>query len=186
MSSDEYTGGNRAGPGSTGAAGFVASLFDHDDYLRGLVWAVVRDSNVVDDIMQLSYERAYRSIDRFDGRSSLRSWLHTICYRTAIDHIRHESRRPKVSLEVVGVDPPVAGDGAAVADGGRLDDGVLDGMEAVDLLGRLDPEQRGLLYFTAALGYSYDEVAEISGLSRGTVASKVSRAKDRLRTGGRP
>lgn len=171
------------------ASVFVAALPEHDDYLRGLVWATVRDREAIDDIMQATYERAYQALPKFEGRSSLRTWLHTICFRTSIDHIRHESGRRTSSLEIVGPEsqlvdatrPPVAGSPA-----GDPADGVAARNEALGLLERLDPEQRALLYFTAGLGYSFDEVAEIVGQPRGTVASKVSRAKERLRRGPRP
>ena len=160
------------------AESFAEILPEHDDYLRGVVWAVVRDPDVIDDIMQATYEKAYRSVGGFDGRSSLRTWLHTICYRTAIDHIRHELRQHRVSLDVAAteaIDPRQR----------SMSDDVDKRLVAIDVLARLDPEHRALLYFTAGLGYSYDEVAEIVGMSRGTVASKVSRAKDRLRKGVR-
>ncbi len=155
---------------------FMAALPEHDDYLRGLVWSVVRDPNVIDDVMQTAYERAYRALGRFDGRSSFRTWLHTICYRTAVDHIRYQASRRSVSLDGLS-------DGSAASVTESITDEIVLGLEAGDLLARLDPEQRALLYYTAALGYSYDEVAEITGLSRGTVASRVSRAKARVRNG---
>ncbi|MEM7338538.1 MAG: RNA polymerase sigma factor [Actinomycetota bacterium] len=161
------------------ARSFAAMLPEHDDYLRGLAWAVVRDPNAIDDIMQTTYEQAYRARDSFDGRSSLRSWLHTICYRTAIDHIRYESRRRTVGLDHDAAERLPASQPSITAE-------IVIDAEAVDVLSRVDPEQRALLYFTAGLGYSYDEVAEIVGMQRGTVASKVSRAKERLRKGPRP
>lgn len=161
------------------AAAFVAALREHDDYLRGLVRAVVRDGDAVDDVMQAAYERAYRALDRFDGRSSLRTWLHTICYRTAVDHIRYRSSRPTVSLDA-------AANPSSIAARASISGEVIVDLEAIDLLARLDPEQRMLLYLTAALGLSYDDVADLVDMPRGTVASKVSRAKDRLRNGPRP
>ncbi|MEM8924960.1 MAG: RNA polymerase sigma factor [Actinomycetota bacterium] len=160
----------------TDAASFVAALREHDDYLRGLVQAVVRDRDAVDDVMQAAYERAYRALDGFDGRSALRTWLHTICYRTAVDHIRYESSRPADSLDAA-VSPPPSATRASISGEIMVD------LEAIDLLARLDPEQRMLLYLTAGLGHSYDDVAELVGMQRGTVASKVSRAKERLRKG---
>ena len=131
------------------AASFASVLPQHDDYLRGIVWAVVRDPDVLDDVMQSAYEKAYRSIATFDGRSSLRTWLHSICYRTAIDHLRYESRRKHGSLESVAAEP------LSLAHAEKSDE-VVNGMEAADVLSRLDPEQRALLYLTAGLGYSYN------------------------------
>jgi len=160
------------------AAAFVAAVREHDGYLRGLVRAVVRNGDVVDDVMQEGYERAYRALDRFDGRSSLRTWLHTICYRAAIDYIRYDSSRPASSLDAVATPPSIA---AQASISGEV---VVD-LEAIDLLARIDPEQRMLLYLTAVVGYSYDDVAALVGMNRGTVASKVGRAKERLRKVGR-
>lgn len=155
---------------------FVAALREHDGYLRGLVWAVVRDSDVIDDVMQAAYEQAYRSLGTFDGRSSMRTWLHTISYRRAVDHVRYESRRRTVPLD----DNAAAGLRSTAA---AIADHRLAAMEVVSLLDRLDSNERALLYLTAGLGYGYDEVAAIVDLPRGTVASRVSRAKDKLRKG---
>ena len=49
--------------------------WDHD--LRGVVWAVVRSSHATDDVMQTAYEKAFRSLDRFGGRSAMKTWLHS-------------------------------------------------------------------------------------------------------------
>lgn len=158
------------------AAAFTAALREHDEYLRGVAWAVVRDANVIDDVMQMTYERAYRGRNQFDGRSALRTWLHTICYRTAVDHIRRVANQRNVPLESESGPRPEA---VTTSQTGEI----VVGMEATDILRALNPEQRALLYMTAGLGYSFEEVAEIVGMKRGTVASKVSRAKAKLRRG---
>ncbi len=57
-------------------------------------------------------------------------------------------------------------------------------LEVQSLLAGLDPEHRALLMLTAGLGYSFDETALIMDMKRGTVASKVGRAKEALRAKG--
>lgn len=159
---------DQARRGDAEAFGRLLRLYDDD--IRGVVWSVLRDRDAVDDAMQSAYEKAFRSIDGFRGESSLRTWLHSICYRTAIDLARFESRRNHPSIEAV---PPIVD--------GPPSDEVHARIEATEILASLGPEQRGVLYLTAALGYSFDETAAITGLNRGTVASRVSRAKERLR-----
>lgn len=86
----------RARQGEAVAFGQLARLYDRD--LRNVVWSVVRKPNLIDDVMQNSYERAFRKIRSFDGRSSMKTWLSTICLRTAIDYIRYEGRRRHRSM----------------------------------------------------------------------------------------
>ena len=155
--------------GDAQAFGALLRLHDHD--LRGVVWAVVRDGHAVDDVMQTAYEKAFRAIGSFAGDSSLKTWLHSICYRCAIDHVRHEGRRAHVALDVLADRP---------GDASTTDD-ALARLSLADALNRLDPETRALVMMTTALGLSFDETAEVTGLARGTVASRVGRARELLR-----
>lgn len=151
--------------GNARAFGQLIRTFDDD--LRRVAWNIVRSPEELDDVMQESYEKAFRSIRSFEGRASMKTWLHAICYRTAIDHVNTQSRRRHES------------DGRLhdIADRGSTAQAATDRMEIEDSLAALAPEQRVLLLLTAGLGYSVDETAEIMGLPRGTVASRVRRAK---------
>lgn len=159
----------RACAGDGAAFGELIRAVDHD--LRGVAWSVVRSAHATDDVMQSAYEKAFRSLDRFDGRSSMKTWLYSIVYRTALDHVRYEGRRRHADLEVV--DRVRAGGDTAA---GRA----LDQAELSDAMERLDPEQRAALMLTAGLGYSFDDAAKITGDARGTIASRVSRARSKL------
>ena len=158
----------RARRGDPTAFGTLLRRYDHD--LRGVAWSVVRSSDAVDDIMQSSYEKAFRSIDGFDGRSTLKTWLHSVVHRTAIDHLRREVRRHHDDLSAAA--------SAATPDGASL--GAMGRIELAEVLDGLRPEQRVALMLTAGLGYSFDEAAQIMGERRGTVASRVSRARRRI------
>ncbi len=162
--------------GDAQAFGALIRHFDQD--LRGVAWAVVRTAHGTDDVMQAAYEKAFRAIGSFDGRAAFKTWLHTIVHRTAIDHLRYENRRRHEEI-----DEADRHRGAGATGGEQA--GVHDRMELTALLDELDPDQRVALMLTTGLGYSYDEAAEILGEARGTVASRVNRARKRLR-GGRP
>lgn len=157
--------------GDAQAFGSLIRDWDHD--LRGVVWAVVRSAHATDDVMQSAYEKAFRSLSGFDGRASLKTWLHSICYRTAIDYVRYESHRRHEDVTEMPV-VPQAPDAANQA---------LASVELGTAFASLGDEQRVLLMLTAGLGYSFDETAEIVGLPRGTVASRVSRARKQLDQG---
>jgi len=149
---------------------FVEVLRVHDRSLRAMVWSVVRDADAIDDVLQAAYEKAFRSLEQFDGRSQMSTWLHSICYRAAIDHSRYEGRRRHDDLDSV----------RGVVASAAVDDQALAGIEFATVMNQLDRDQRVALMLTAGLGYSFDDAAEITGMRRGTLASKASRARKTL------
>lgn len=165
----------RARNGEAAAFGQLARLYDRD--LRNVVWSALRSPGVVDDVMQSAYERAFRNIGSFDGRSSIKTWLSSICYRAAIDHIRYEGRRRHPSID--DEDGSVSFD-STFSSGGDLAARVADRDQLSRAMAVLSPDEAAILTMTAGLGYSYDEVAEIMDIARGTVASRASRARRRL------
>lgn len=159
---------SRACEGDPASFGELIRLWDAD--LRGVAWSVCRSASDTDDIMQRTWEKAFRSIDSFDGRSKLKTWVWSICRRTALDHIRYEGRRkhdPESAMRQWEAHENTSRDAA-------------DRMELSAVLDSLDPETRSLLMMTAGLGLSVDEAAEIAELPRGTAASRIRRARARL------
>lgn len=159
----------------TDARSFGAFIRAHDRQLRGVAWAVVRDQNQTDDVMQAAYEKAFRGLSTFDGKSAMSTWLHSIVYRTALDYVRYEGRRRHEDVEELrnfsGGGDTVSGSGLGRAE-----------LEAV--MEQLDPRDRAAMMLIAGWGYSYDEAADILGEARGTVASRIGRARRRMERWG--
>ena len=142
------------------------------------VWrlcAALGDRQSADDLTQETYLRAFGSLHRFEGRSSLRTWLLSIARRVCADAVRSRRRRrltlvrEDAELEALGTgsDGDQVGEGAAVA----------------DLLARLDPDRREAFVLTQLLGLPYAEAAEVAGCPVGTIRSRVARARDALVAG---
>ena len=136
------------------------------------VWrlcAALGDRQSADDLTQETYLRAFGSLHRFEGRSSLRTWLLSIARRVCADAVRSRRRRrltlvrEDAELEALGSgdDADRVGEGAAVA----------------DLLARLDPDRREAFVLTQLLGLPYAEAAEVAGCPVGTIRSRVARAR---------
>jgi RNA polymerase sigma-70 factor, ECF subfamily len=136
------------------------------------VWrlcAALGDRQSADDLTQETYLRAFGSLHRFEGRSSLRTWLLSIARRVCADAVRSRRRRrltlvrEDAKLEALGSgdDADRVGEGAAVA----------------DLLARLDPDRREAFVLTQLLGLPYAEAAEVAGCPVGTIRSRVARAR---------
>lgn len=144
---------------------------EHDHQLRGVAWSVVRDAHRTDDVMQTAYEKAFRALTTYDGRAALTTWLHAIVYRTAIDNLRYEGRRRHEELDDLPGRDASTLDAAAAA---------LGRVELDAVLSELNPADRAALMLTNGFGFSYDDAALILDERRGTIASRVSRARERL------
>ncbi len=144
------------------------------------VWrtvAYLADPGSADDLTQETFLRAIRSLPKFNGRSSARTWLLSIARRVVVDQIRHNQSRPRTSYAV---------DVHTVLDKRRPDGRFEDIVEIKLLLDGLDTDRRHALLLTQVLGLSYAEAAEVCGCAVGTIRSRVARARDDLLQQARP
>jgi RNA polymerase sigma-70 factor (ECF subfamily) len=136
------------------------------------VWRLcvhLADRQVAEDLTQETYLRALPALARFEGRSTLRTWLLSIARRVCADHLRARRRR---GLVLVGESSDLTDlDRDAPADlvGGTV--------AAQDVLDRLDPERREAFVLTQLIGLPYAEAAEVVGCPIGTIRSRVARAR---------
>ena len=130
------------------------------------------DRQSADDLTQETYLRAFASLHRFEGRSSVRTWLLTIARRVCADAVRSRRRRRltlvREERDLEQLAPPSGGDPVA------------DGASVTDLLARLDPDRREAFVLTQLLGLSYAEAAEVAGCPVGKIRSRVARARGDL------
>jgi RNA polymerase sigma-70 factor (ECF subfamily) len=136
------------------------------------VWrlcSALGDPGTADDLTQETYLRAFGALHRFEGRSSVRTWLLAIARRVCADAVRSRRRQ---RLRVVRDEPDPA---ELPAPGGP--DPVGEGAGVNDLLARMDPDRREAFVLTQLLGLSYAEAAEIAGCPVGTIRSRVARGR---------
>lgn len=150
---------------------FAALIRECDAGMRAMVFSVVRDRWLMDDVLQLAYEKAFRRIGSFRGDSSFRTWLHRVCWTTAVDVLRAEGRRRHVPLDEAELHPS--------PDPGP-DKGTVSRLTWDEAWSQLSEDQRGALVLVVGEGLSYEEAAAVFGTRPGTVASRVSRARLRL------
>jgi RNA polymerase sigma-70 factor (ECF subfamily) len=139
------------------------------------VWrlcSALGDPGSADDLTQETFLRAFAALHRFEGRSSVRTWLLAIARRVCADAVRYRRRR---RLTLLGDDGVLD---AVPAAGGK--DPVGEGAAVADLLARLDPDRREAFALTQLLGLSYAEAAEVAGCAVGTIRSRVARARAEL------
>ena len=128
---------------------------------------VVGDGAAAEDIAQESFLAAIRALDRFDRRRPFGPWLHRITVNRAIDFARARALRGESALS------PSAE--RAATEPGEISD------DLVAALAALKPEHRAVIVLRYVLEYAPGEIAEILGLPRGTVNSRLRRGLDQLR-----
>jgi RNA polymerase sigma-70 factor (ECF subfamily) len=138
--------------------------------------SLTRDHAEAEDLVQDTLVRAYRAIDRFDGRHP-RAWLLTILRNTNIN--RHRRRRPELLRDGDVADGRLA----RLASADRTDDVVDDAIddEILEALASLDERFRRVVELVDIDGLTYAEAAEVLGVPVGTVMSRLHRARARIR-----
>lgn len=125
-----------------------------------------------DDLTQATCERAISRIDQWEPGTRLDSWMYRIAQNLFRNELRQRGRREAHLTLATGDEADVA------AANGATDRIAL--MEVESVMQRLPAEQRTVLLLVAVEGVGYHEAAEILGVSPGTVASRLSRARGAL------
>jgi RNA polymerase sigma-70 factor (ECF subfamily) len=132
------------------------------------VWRLCRHlagAQAADDLAQDAYLRALEALPRFRGEHGVRPWLLAIARHTAIDHVRKEQRRRRLTF---WVQPSSAEEHEYTQN------------ETVGLLAHLDADRREAFVLTQLVGLTYAEAAEVADVPIGTIRSRVARARAEL------
>jgi RNA polymerase sigma-70 factor, ECF subfamily len=142
-------------------AGFIrASQADVWRFCAHLV-----DPASADDLTQEVYVRAMRSMHRFRGDASAKTWLLAVARHVAADEIRRRQRQRRYAPSEPTTDeqPPE-----------------VDAIAVQELIDQLEPDRRAAFVLTQVLGFSYRDAAATLDVPIGTVRSRVARGRDQL------
>lgn len=158
------------------AARFETLVLPEVEVMLRVARSITRNAHDAEDLVQETMLRAYRSIDRFDGRHP-RAWLLTILRNAEIN--RHRRRRPGLLTEAqTNLPDPVADSGDTAEDAALS--ATFD--RAVEVAFQtLSPEFREIVELVDLGGLSYAEAAMVAGIPEGTVMSRLHRARRRMR-----
>ena len=131
------------------------------------------DEHKRQDLLQNIHLNLWRSLERFDGQCSLRTWVYRVAHNVAATHVMDEQRRR--SRRLVGLDDLEVADVGIEPDADR---GVLVS-RLMALVQRLRPLDRELVVLYLE-GLSAAEIAEVAGISAGNVATRIGRVKKLL------
>lgn len=161
----------------TASARFERWVLPEVEVLLRVARSMTGSPHDAEDLVQDTMLRAYRAIDRFDGRHP-RAWLLTIMRNANVN--RHRRRRPSLLTEAQRSLPDPPADDGASAESAVVDRSFDAALEAA--VGSLSPEFREVVELVDVGGLSYAEAARTAGIPEGTVMSRLHRARSRVRT----
>jgi RNA polymerase sigma-70 factor (ECF subfamily) len=168
------------------AKAFRMLVEKHQRRVFAIALGIVRDENDAREVSQEAFVRVFKGLDRFQGGSSFFTWLYRIVTNLSIDLIRRPGRRDAELVEdrklyeisddaisplvshIEGADPVRAIRRREI--GERL-------QAAMDAL---PSYHRGVILMREVEGMSYEEMAQATGVSKGTIMSRLFHARQKL------
>ena len=149
--------------------------------LRKLVYGLVRDWALAEDVAQDAFLRAYQKASTFRGGSSVKAWLYRIAINRAHDELRRIRRKREISLESAEIgrlelDESRTASAEALAAVRELE------RHVAMALSEMREEYRTALMLREMEGLTYREIAELLGWPLGTVQIRVHRGRLELRS----
>ena len=148
----------------------------------GLALGILKNKEDAEDVLQESFVKAYLSIPQFKGDSAFYTWFYRIVVNMAIDLKRKKGRS--------GGDPKELNEEIENGDVGLGEIGGFGPQEALlrketatqiqQALNELSPEHRTVIVLREVDGLSYEEIADVVQVSRGTVMSRLHYARKRV------
>ena len=175
---------------------FGALFLRHKDRLWAVALRTVCDPDDAADALQEAMISAFRRAADFRGESAVTTWLHRIVVNAAVDRLRRRNTRSvswsgdEDTLETLAAQgtrgstlagsPPTGAGGPAAGMAVDAADSIETRLDVNAALQLLPPEQRAALVLVDMMGYPVADVADILGVSPGTVKSRCARGRARL------
>ena len=168
------------------AASFNTLMEAHERRMYAVALRMCGNHEDAQDCLQEAMLRIYRAISGFKAQSSFSTWVYRITMNACLDELRKRKSRPNTSLD------GLLDTGWSPVDGGESPEGHAMRREMRRMLqryiGELPEDMRAAVVLRDVEGYSYEEIAGILEANVGTIKSRISRGRERLREkiGARP
>ena len=160
---------------------FNRLVVQHQELVFNVAYRIMGDPAVAEDVAQETFITAYQSVKSFRG-GSFKSWLIRVATNRCYDELRRRKRRPQTSLD------EIMDENESFAFLRSPNEGPEAHRQRVELalviehcLKGLPDDQRIVTVLGDVEGYDYQEIANITRASLGTVKSRLSRARAKLR-----
>jgi RNA polymerase sigma-70 factor, ECF subfamily len=162
---------------------FNQLILHYQSLAFNVAYRIVGDEDIAADATQEAFVKAFQRLSQYRG-GSFKAWLLRIVTNTCYDVLRARRRRPTVPLESGDEEDDPEYDGRLI-DPAERPESIVMRQELAALIqaaiGQLPPDQRTTLVLADIEGMDYQEIADTMGTALGTVKSRLSRARAKLR-----
>ena len=162
---------------------FGQLVLAHQNKIYTLCVHMVTDREEAADLAQEAFLKAWRSLSSFQEESSFATWMHRLTTNVCLDYLRKQTRRQNIAPAISLDDEEAAW--SEPADRSQDPQEKLEQLERKQALNRaleeLPEHHRRMLLMREVSGMSYQEIADGLDVDLGTVKSRISRARERLR-----
>lgn len=163
---------------------FEQLILEHEKIVYNVALRMMNHREDAGDIAQEVFIKAFRSIANFDERATFSTWIYRITVNTCIDEMRKRKGKQNFSLDSETEDEEGSWK-QQVADKGETPEESLlrneEQSEIVVALNTLSEDHKMVVILRDIRGLSYEEIAEATGASLGTVKSRLSRGRNQLK-----
>lgn len=158
---------------------FEELMQSHESRIYAIALRMMGNREDAQDCAQEAMVRIYRAMGSFKGQSALATWIYRITMNTCLDELRRRKARKVTSLD------SLVDNGWSPTDTGDTSEEYGLRVEKQNALNRaiqsLPDDMRAAIILRDVKGYSYDEIASILGANVGTIKSRISRGREKLR-----
>lgn len=160
---------------------FNRLVVQYQELVFNVAYRIMNDPAVAEDVAQETFITAYQSLKTFRG-GSFKSWLMRVATNRCYDELRRRKRRPQTSLDEIMDENESFAFLRSPTDGPEAHRQRVELALAIEhCLKELPDDQRIVTVLGDVEGYDYQEIATITHVSLGTVKSRLSRARAKLR-----
>lgn len=151
----------------------------HERRMYAVALRICANREDAQDCLQESMLRIYRSINSFKGQSSFATWVYRVTMNTCLDELRKKKNKQNTSLDGLldmGWSPV---DDTSSPEKHAVDSEVQKCLRAA--IAELPEDMRAAVVFRDIQGFTYDEIAQMLNINVGTIKSRISRGREKLR-----
>lgn len=157
---------------------FSMLIENHERFVFNVVYRITGNAEDARDVSQEAFIKAFKNFESYDESSAFSTWLYRIAVNTAIDYIRKRKKENSISFEDYIVDEKNQKGDSGIEEKVISKEGVKNIISAVNML---DDEFKTVIVLRDMEGMDYKEISDITGLPLGTVKSRLSRGRGKLR-----
>lgn len=162
-------------------AAYNRLVLQYQSLVYNVVYRIMGEPQGAEDMTQEAFISAYQALNRFRG-GNFKAWLLRIATNACYDELRRHKRRPQSSLDELTEENESFSFLRSPEEGPEGQQQQLEMMRAIEhCLEGLPDDQRITAVLCDVEGYDYNEIADITAASLGTVKSRLSRARSKLR-----